>query len=132
MLHLVDLVTNSEAEKTCRAILPCADRRLMCLQPIGRASFFPKEKKSDDPPAANLESRLYKYKGTASWPMPFESFSPVHLIKFIRNTSSCCSNDQQGIDIRLPRIENRGSSGLRGKVLCFPQSPSGRRQSTLC
>ncbi|CAL8465112.1 g4647 [Coccomyxa elongata] len=30
--------------------------------PIGRASFFPKEKKSDDPPTAALESRLYKYK----------------------------------------------------------------------
>lgn len=37
------------------------------VQPIGRASFFPKEKKSDDPPAANLESRLYKYKG-ANYP----------------------------------------------------------------
>ena len=38
-------------------------KRAVCLQPIGRWSIFPKEKKSDDPPSKELETRLFKYKG---------------------------------------------------------------------
>ena len=65
MPFLVDLDCHSYPRgKDVVQVLGMDVNLFFLVQPIGRASFFPKEKKSDDPPTAALESRLYKYKGS--------------------------------------------------------------------